>query len=242
MRDGRLAPNCGRSRSTNVRGERLPPRHAVAVAGRQVGAREASPEPEPVMAGAADLGRLQAGQFQVLDAPGQRFRGLAQQLGTGAAQDQEPRARFVTIHQYPQDREQLGPALHLVDDDRAGKVPQRGVRLIEAREAYRILQVEVAGRPGGNELPGERGLAALARPDDGDDRAAPEPVPDFTKGDARDHALCSTMKIDNRPSFFHGCTGRRLVPAHARAATVVQQARGWRRRSGPGLSSMPRGR
>ena len=52
--------------------------------------------------------------------------------------------------------------------------PNCGQPLVQPGQADRIFEVEVVGRVGGNELPGQRGLAALARPDDGDDGGTAE--------------------------------------------------------------------
>ena len=94
--------------------------------------------------------------------------------GAGAAEHKEPRRVAVPIGQYPQHRKQIGPVLHLVDDDDAGEVLERGQPLIQPGQTDRIFEVEVVGRVDGNQLAGQRGLAALARPDDGDDGGTAE--------------------------------------------------------------------
>ena len=98
-----------------------------------------SENPSPV-----DLHRLESGKLQVLDPSGQRLGRLAEQIGPGAAEDQEP-APGVRVDQDPQDREQVGPALHFVDHGNSGDGLQRGHRLVQTCEIERIFEVEIAG-------------------------------------------------------------------------------------------------
>ncbi len=67
------------------------------------------------------------------------------------------------VGKHPQHREEVRPALDLVDDHQALERAQGGHRLVETREARRVLEIEVVDRVGGEELPGQRGLAALPR-------------------------------------------------------------------------------
>lgn len=73
---------------------------------------------------------------------GERLRPLAQQLRRGAPEHEEPRRRGATVGQDAEHGEQVGAALHLVDHDEAGQVPQRDHRVAQAREDARILEVE----------------------------------------------------------------------------------------------------
>ena len=59
---------------------------------------------------------------------------------------------------------------------------QRRHRLGQARQARRVLQVEVIEGIRGHDLPGERGLAALPRADESDHAAALERTADLREG------------------------------------------------------------
>ena len=81
--------------------ERLAPCHAVDVGVGQKRPREPAPDPEPRHLRNADLGGLESGELDVLDAPGQRFGALAQQCRTCTAEHEEPRRVVVTVGQHP---------------------------------------------------------------------------------------------------------------------------------------------
>ena len=149
--------------------ERLPPGHAVGIRAGQERQREAAPEPEFLHSPDADLVDAEAAEFDVLDAAGQRFGALAQQVRTRTAEHEEARRVVVAVDQDPQDRKQIGPALHFVDDDQASQILKGRPRIVEPGQTDRILQVEVVRRVGGHELPRQGRLAALARPDERDD-------------------------------------------------------------------------
>ena len=80
--------------------------------------------------------------------------------------------------------------LHLVDDDDAGEVPERDELLVQPGQADGIFEVEVVGRVGGNQLPRQGGLAALPRPDDGDDGGASERARDPSLRGTHDQVAC----------------------------------------------------
>lgn len=70
----------------------------------------------------------------------------------------------MSVRQNPEDREQAGILLHLVDDNQAPQRPKRGHWLRQALCAHGILKIEVLRRG----LIGDRArksrLSALARP------------------------------------------------------------------------------
>ena len=115
----------------------------------------------------ACLGDLKAGELDVLDASGQRLGTLPQQVGAGAAEHEEPRGVVVAVGQHPPERKQ----------------------------AHGVFQVEVVGGAGRDESPSQGGLAALARPDDGDDGRAPERPRDQIARGAGDGLACHLSMI-----------------------------------------------
>ena len=167
--------------------ERAPPRRAVGIARGQERARESAPAPQIGQPVLVDLDRLESGQLQVLDTSGQRLGRLPQQVGPGAAEDQEP-APGVSVDQDPQDREQVAPALHFIDDGNSGNGLQRGHRLVQTCEIERIFEVEVRGRVGRHDLPRQGRLPALPGSHDGDDRCAVQRMPDGLQRGSDNHS------------------------------------------------------
>ena len=76
------------------------------------------------------------------------------------------------VRQHAQDGEELRPPLDLVDHHDAPQRPSAVIGSVEAREAGRVLQVEVSRRIGRTSH-GPCRLAALARADEDDDGAPP---------------------------------------------------------------------
>ncbi len=74
---------------------------------------------------------------------------------------------IVPVGQHPQQREQLGSPLHLVDHDRAAQLTEGGEGFVEPRQADRVLKVKVVGALHRHQLARQRGLAALTRPEQG---------------------------------------------------------------------------
>ena len=120
----------------------------------------------------AQVGQTEPFERHGFQAPGERFGGLLEQVGRGAAENQEPRRQRLAVGQHAQQREQVRAALDFVDHHQPLERAQGGVRLGEPGEALRVFQVEVVERFGRHELPGQRGLAALARPEQRHDAAA----------------------------------------------------------------------
>jgi hypothetical protein len=99
------------------------------------------------------------------DPPGERLGTLAQQRRRGAAQDQEAGLAPRAVHQHPEDLEEVGAALDLVDDDKPGQALQRQHRFGQAREVIRIIEVEPVSLlvPRIGEGARQGGLSDLAR-------------------------------------------------------------------------------
>ncbi len=88
----------------------------------------------------ADLGQAESGEGNDLEPACERLGGLAEEIGRGAAKDQESRRQRPPIRQDAQDRKQVRSPRDLVYDDHAAEARQRGHRLGQARQARRILQ------------------------------------------------------------------------------------------------------
>ena len=107
-----------------------------------------------------------------LDAASEGFRRLTQQLGCGAAEDKKTRRERLAVGQHPEEGKQIRPPLDLVNDHEALERAQCGIRLTEPGQGGGIFQVEIIRRVRRDELTGQRGFAALARPQQGDHPAA----------------------------------------------------------------------
>ena len=118
----------------------------------------------------------QAKAFQVhgFQASCQGFRGLAEQIGRGAAQNQEPSRERLAIRQDAQQRKQFRAALDFIDDHESFERAQRGVGFGQPGHALRVFEVEVIDGIRRNELPGQRRLAALTRPQQRHHAAPPQ--------------------------------------------------------------------
>ena len=110
------------------------------------------------------------------DPPREALGALPEQSGRRAAEDEEARGRPRAIGEDPEDGEQVGPALHLVQHDQPAQRREAEHRALEAREIARVLEVEVgraaARLPG--ELARERALARLPGADEPDHAELPE--------------------------------------------------------------------
>jgi hypothetical protein len=84
--------------------------------------------------------------------------------------------------------------LNLVDNDQAFQRPQGCVGFIEPRQTRRVFKVKVTERIAGKELAGQRGFAALAGAEQGDD---PAPL------ERRLHEFAVSRTIDHTPSMYH---------------------------------------
>ena len=122
----------------------------------------------------ADFEGGQPRQFVVDDAPGQGFgRLLHQRIGGGAEQQELAAALSFPasgVDLSPEHLEQLGHSLHFVQHDQSIRMGGEIARRVgQARSVVGILQVQVqAVRHVGGDVPRERRLADLARPEERD--------------------------------------------------------------------------
>ena len=126
----------------------------------------------------ADLVEAEAAQAVVVDPARKRFRGLAEEVRGGAAQHQEPRPPRAAVRQHAKDGKEVGPALHLVDDDQTAQVAEHELRVfVQAVQVGGALQVEPMGRAPvlPPDLARQGRLADLPRTQDGDHGKAPQP-------------------------------------------------------------------
>ena len=130
-----------------------PPSDAIDVGIGQRRPWEPTPDPKLRHLRGTDLGDLETRQLDVFNVSGQRLGALAQQTGSSAAEHEKPRRVTLAIEQHAQDRKQIGPVLHFVDDDDASEVSKCGQGLVEPSQTDGILDVEIVGRTCGYELP-----------------------------------------------------------------------------------------
>jgi hypothetical protein len=105
----------------------------------------------------------------------------------GAAENES--ALAFAVNEDSQDRKKIRPPLNLVDDDDACQRSERRQRLREARQASRILEIEIPDGARGDESPGQRRLAALSRANQGHDAAPLQRTTDLgEQGGAIDHS------------------------------------------------------
>jgi hypothetical protein len=91
----------------------------------------------------AHLVNGEAAQFAVGDPAGQAFRGLAEHLGGGAAQDQEPSRASRAVGEDPEDAEESGQQLDLVEHHQVAQGLQRAHGVAQAGPHPGVLQVKV---------------------------------------------------------------------------------------------------
>ena len=184
----------------------LSPDHAVVVGRREIRRGKAAPQPQ-----AREVLGLECGerrQFQVRDPARQRLGGLADQLAGRTAEDQVPLVQGFPIDQHPQQREQLGTALDLVDDDQTFQRFQGELRVRQPVEVPGVFQIEVMHLPFGKRgdvVTRQRRLATLARAEYPDHGVAPEQCPDVFQENGPVHL--TTLKIENGIFDFQGCIG-----------------------------------
>ena len=141
--------------------ELLPPVQARLVGVTQERLRKPATKPERVEAVETDFGAVEATQVDKPHPARQRLRHALDQVERGAAQDEKAGRRARAIRQDAQQREQVGPALDLVDDDEPGERAERLPRCVQAGQVQGIFEIEVGVWPG-RQIPGQGRLAALA--------------------------------------------------------------------------------
>lgn len=154
--------------------EALPPGRAVGIRLGQVGAREAPAQPQPARLLGAGLSEVEAGQLDQLDPPGQRFRHPPHNLWRGAAEDEKSGACRDPIRQHAQHGEQFRDALDLVENDETLERTERQFGLGQSPAVKTGFEIKEGAAVRGGERACERGLAALARTEEGGDGGAPD--------------------------------------------------------------------
>ena len=148
--------------------ERFTPAHRGILASRVEALREPASKPQPIPLPGRHLQRRKRRELVKDDPPSQRLGGSLHQLGGCASEDEKPPGTPIFVDERPEKREQVGPALHLVQHDELVGLPREicfGV--CQLREVGRTLQIEhhrICG-PEFNQLAGERRLPHLAWPD-----------------------------------------------------------------------------
>ena len=82
----------------------------------------------PLLSGGAKVGQPKPLQRHDFQAASQTFRGLPEQIGRGAAQDEKASRQWRAVSQHAQQGKELGAALDLINDDQSFQGAQSGVR------------------------------------------------------------------------------------------------------------------
>jgi len=152
--------------------ETAPPAHAGTVGWRQIGPRKSASQPKPLQI--VHLGRREAIKAVECHAPGQGLRGLPQEFSGCASQYEKAGRGAGSVHQDPQDGEELRASLNLVQHDEALQGLECRHRFVQTPQAGWIFQVEVVDGRRGHEFPGQRCLAGLPGARHHDDAASPK--------------------------------------------------------------------
>ena len=94
----------------------------VCVRRRQKRQREAAPQPVHGLRLDANLGQTEPAHAHRFNAARQRFGGLTQQVGRGAAEDQETGRQRRAVAEHAQRRKEIRPALNLINDDQSAQI------------------------------------------------------------------------------------------------------------------------
>ena len=174
--------------------EALPPHGRSAVVRGQERARKTASEPERAPRFRLGLLQIETGQFDQAHPAGERFRGPADEGRRRTAEHEEPRRVVGPIDEHPKRLEERRLTLNLVDDHEAGQARQRLLWRLQPPPSHRALEIEERAslRRVRRDCTGERGLAALARPGQGDRGVDGECLPDAGAGEGaiNEHASC----------------------------------------------------
>lgn len=148
--------------------ERFAPREAVRVIGREKALRKAAPNPEVGVLLRRDLQDVERRQLHVGEPAGKRL-GLTQQIGRRRTKKEKSPGPLAApapgIDQPAEDREQLGHALNLVDDNEPVFVSRQvELRISELVAVPRRFEVQVDTVPLRGDPLCQCRLANLARP------------------------------------------------------------------------------
>ena len=152
------------------------PLEAFRLAGGEERPWKSSAQPEAVQRGGSGLVESQAVEPVVADPAGERFGGLSQEVRRGAAQHEELRIEIRPVDQHPEQREELGTPLDLVEDHEPSKRAEGQLRIGEQSQVRGALQIEAGHRlaPPLSQLTSDRRLADLTSAQDRDHGERPE--------------------------------------------------------------------
>jgi hypothetical protein len=147
--------------------EVLAPVEAVLVGCRQQALREPPAQPQLLPAdGLRHLLEQQGGELHMGDAAGQAFMALAQQGSGRRAEQQKAAGPAIAVDLGAQQAEKLRQQLDFIETDQLLAMGfEKQLRLLQSGAISPVLQIEDHGiAPLGQQLPGQGGFAALARP------------------------------------------------------------------------------
>ena len=121
--------------------EVFPPEGGGRVVIGEIASREPSPKPQPAPFSGAGLVYEQGAEVVVRDPAGKALGDLLHQIRRGTPEQQVSGGRLA-VRKDAEERKEIGLALHLVDHDGAVQALQGGLRLVQAGEAPRVLEVE----------------------------------------------------------------------------------------------------
>ena len=115
------------------------------------------------------------------------------EIARSASQNEESRPERAAVAKDPKRFKERGPTLNLVDHDKSAELFQGQLRGLKPGQIGLVLEVKRVSRLRGahpqDKLPGQSGLAALARAQDGDYGMNFQQAPDFPKIVFAFHAL-----------------------------------------------------
>jgi len=154
--------------------EVVPPGGAVLVRRGQIRQRKPAPLPQRRQVLGADFLQMEPGHVDELDPPGEGLGTMPNDVGRGAAEDQESGGQGLSIRKHAQERKQIGYSLDLIDHDQSFQRSQGQRRILESPDIRRVLQIEVLRLSSSGESSGQGGLAALPRSEQGGYAATPQ--------------------------------------------------------------------
>ena len=224
--------------------ERAPPLVSLALGSGQERAGESPPQPETLGPSRSDVLEREAAELVVGDAAGEGLRGLAQQVGRGAAEDEEAGGVPGPVGEHAEQGEEIRPPLDLVDDDETPQGLEREAGVGEPGDVGGILEVEEGGRSPTalHDVAGQSGLADLARAQDPHDRVAQQqasnPLDVAAPGEVHTshfRLLVSTFQCRSARAdgvVISGRPGARSAAAVHPCGQAALHANGTRRRNG----------